>query len=182
MAIGEPILGRADFFRTFTVASYSDEIGNTIREASEHDVVNAVFRNVYSPRGTVAGTSELAAAVAALNELKPIYACSSDLNCIASIAHAIHVAPFAKSSLSYYFPDKLIGDERNFLVKGMVVGNDRHGGRGALLCYSPITNHKYLFTFHPPRSPLRFPRSAFCFGPSIPTHSGLRQSARGGLG
>jgi ClpP class serine protease len=118
MAIEEPILRKSDFLRAFTGASYSDEIGNTIREASEHDVINAVFRSVYSPRGTVAGTSELAAAVAALNELKPIYACSSDLMAsaaywIASLAHAIHVAPFANSSLSYYFPDKLIGDVRN---------------------------------------------------------------------
>ena len=88
VAIEGPILRKADLFsRAFMGATDSNEIGNAIREASERDDIKAVFLDIDSPGGTVAGTPELAAAVAALNERKPVYAFSSGL--MASAAYWI---------------------------------------------------------------------------------------------
>ena len=82
-------------------ANDSDEIGDAIREASERDDIKAVFLDIDSPGGTVAGTPELAAAVASLNERKPVYAFSSGLMAsaaywIASQARAIYATPSAQ--------------------------------------------------------------------------------------
>ncbi|MFN6044020.1 MAG: S49 family peptidase [Verrucomicrobiota bacterium] len=102
VAIEGPILRKPDLFaRAFMGANDSDEIGDAIREASERDDIKAVFLDIDSPGGTVAGTPELAAAVASLNERKPVYAFSSGLMAsaaywIASQARAIYATPSAQ--------------------------------------------------------------------------------------
>ena len=102
VAIEGPILRKPDLFaRVFMGATDSDEIGDAIREASERDDIKAVFLDIDSPGGTVAGTPELAAAVASLNERKPVYAFSSGLMAsaaywIASQARAIYATPSAQ--------------------------------------------------------------------------------------
>jgi signal peptide peptidase SppA len=102
VAIEGPILRKPDLFaRAFMGATDSDEIGDAIREASERDDIKAVFLDIDSPGGTVAGTPELAAAVASLNERKPVYAFSSGLMAsaaywIASQARAIYATPSAQ--------------------------------------------------------------------------------------
>jgi signal peptide peptidase SppA len=102
VAIEGPILRKPSLFaRVLMGASGSEEIGSAIREAGERDDIKAVFLDIDSPGGTVAGTPELAAAVASLNERKPVYAFSSGLMCsaaywIASQAHAIYATPSAQ--------------------------------------------------------------------------------------
>jgi signal peptide peptidase SppA len=102
VAIEGPILRKPDLYaRAFMGAIDSDEIGDAIREASERDDIKAVFLDIDSPGGTVAGTPELAAAVASLNERKPVYAFSSGLMAsaaywIASQARAIYATPSAQ--------------------------------------------------------------------------------------
>ena len=102
IAIEGPIVRKPDIFaRVLMGATDSDEIGDAIREASERDDIKAVFLDIDSPGGTVAGTPELAAAVASLNERKPVYAFSSGLMAsaaywIASQARAIYATPSAQ--------------------------------------------------------------------------------------
>ena len=101
VAIEGPILRKPDLFaRIFFGATSSEDIGEALREARERDDIKAVFLNIDSPGGTVAGTPELAAAVKTLNENKPVYAFSSGLMCsaaywIASQARAIYATPSA---------------------------------------------------------------------------------------
>lgn len=102
VAIEGPILRKPDIFaRIFMGATDSEEIGTALREAAGRDDVRAVFLDIDSPGGTVAGTPELAAAVSALNDRKPVYAFSSGLMCsaaywIASQARAIYATPSAR--------------------------------------------------------------------------------------
>jgi signal peptide peptidase SppA len=102
VAIEGPILRKPDLFaRIFFGATSSEDIGEALREAGERDDIKAVFLNIDSPGGTVAGTPELAAAVKALNGTKPVYAFSSGLMCsaaywIASQARAIYATPSAQ--------------------------------------------------------------------------------------
>ena len=102
VAIEGPILRKPDLFaRIFFGATGSEDIGAALREAGERADIKAVFLNIDSPGGTVAGTPELAAAVKALNERKPVYAFSSGLMCsaaywIASQARAIYATPSAQ--------------------------------------------------------------------------------------
>ena len=68
---------------------------------AERDDIKAVFLDIDSPGGTVAGTPELAATVASINAQKPVYAFSSGLMCsaaywIASQARAIYATPSAR--------------------------------------------------------------------------------------
>ena len=80
IAIEGPIVRKPDIFaRVLMGATDAMEIGDAIREASERDDIKAVFLNIDSPGGTVAGTPELAGAVAALDAQKPVYAFSSGL-------------------------------------------------------------------------------------------------------
>ena len=96
------ILRKPDLFaRVFLGATSSEEIGEALREAAGRNDIKAVFLNIDSPGGTVAGTPELAAAVASLNERKPVYAFSSGLMCsaaywVASQARAIYATPSAQ--------------------------------------------------------------------------------------
>jgi signal peptide peptidase SppA len=102
VAIEGPILRKPDLFaRIFFGATSSEDIGEALREAREREDIKAVFLNIDSPGGTVAGTPELAAAVKTLNENKPVYAFSSGLMCsaaywIASQARAIYATPSAQ--------------------------------------------------------------------------------------
>jgi signal peptide peptidase SppA len=102
VAIEGPILRKPDLFaRIFFGATSSEDIGEALREAREREDIKAVFLNIDSPGGTVAGTPELAAAVKTLNESKPVYAFSSGLMCsaaywIASQARAIYATPSAQ--------------------------------------------------------------------------------------
>lgn len=102
VAIEGPILRKPDLFaRIFFGATSSEDIGAALREAAGRDDIKAVFLNIDSPGGTVAGTPELANAVAALDKKKPVYAFSSGLMCsaaywIASQARAIYATPSAQ--------------------------------------------------------------------------------------
>ena len=102
VAIEGPILRKPDLFaRIFFGATSSEDIGEALREAGERDDIKAVFLNIDSPGGTVAGTPELAEAVKTLNGSKPVYAFSSGLMCsaaywIASQARAIYATPSAQ--------------------------------------------------------------------------------------
>lgn len=102
VAIEGPILRKPDpFARAIFGATDSEEIGAALREASERDDIRAVFLDIDSPGGTVAGTPELASTVAALNERKPVYAFSSGLMCsaaywIGSQARAVYATPSAR--------------------------------------------------------------------------------------
>jgi len=102
VAIDGPILRKPDVFdRVLMGATSSEDIGAALREAGQRDDIKAVFLDIDSPGGTVAGTPELAAAVASINERKPVYAFSSGLMCsaaywIASQARAIYATPSAR--------------------------------------------------------------------------------------
>lgn len=102
VAIEGPILRRPDLFaRIFFGATSSEEIGDALRESAGREDIKAVFLNIDSPGGTVAGTPELANAVAALDKKKPVYAFSSGLMCsaaywVASQARAIYATPSAQ--------------------------------------------------------------------------------------
>ena len=102
VSIDGPILRKPDLFaRIFMGATDSEEIGGALREAADRDDIRAVFLDIDSPGGTVAGTPELAAAVSTLNDSKPVYAFSSGLMCsaaywIASQARAIYATPSAR--------------------------------------------------------------------------------------
>ncbi len=102
IAIEGPILRKPDTIaRIFLGATSSEEISEALREAAARPDIKAVFLNIDSPGGTVAGTPELAASVASLNERKPVYAFSSGLMCsaaywIASQARAIYATPSAQ--------------------------------------------------------------------------------------
>ena len=102
VSIEGPILRKPDLFaRVFMGATSSEDIGDALREAAERPDIKAVFLDIDSPGGTVAGTPELAAAVASLNARKPVYAFSSGLMCsaaywVASQARAIYATPSAQ--------------------------------------------------------------------------------------
>jgi len=102
VAIEGPILRKPGLFaRMFLGATSSEDIGAALREAGERPDIKAVFLDIDSPGGTVAGTPELANAVADLNARKPVYAFSSGLMAsaaywIASQARAIYSTPSAQ--------------------------------------------------------------------------------------
>ncbi len=102
IAIDGPIIRKPDIFaRVLLGATDSEEIGSAIREAGSRADIRAVFLDIDSPGGTVAGTPELASAVASLSDRKPVYAFSSGLMCsaaywIASQARAIYATPSAR--------------------------------------------------------------------------------------
>ncbi len=102
VSIEGPILRKPDVFaRVLLGATGSEEIDAALREAGGRDDIKAVFLDIDSPGGTVAGTPELAATVASINAQKPVYAFSSGLMCsaaywIASQARAIYATPSAR--------------------------------------------------------------------------------------
>ena len=102
VAIDGPIMRKPDIFaRVLFRATDANMIGDALREAGARDDIKAVFLDIDSPGGTVAGTPELAATVASINERKPVYAFSSGLMAsaaywIASQARAIYATPSAQ--------------------------------------------------------------------------------------
>ena len=102
VSIEGPILRKPDLFaRVFFGANSSEEIGAALREAATRPDIKAVFLDIDSPGGTVAGTPELAEAVTTLDAKKPVYAFSSGLMCsaaywVASQARAIYATPSAQ--------------------------------------------------------------------------------------
>jgi signal peptide peptidase SppA len=102
VSISGPIIRKPHIFaRVLMGATDSEEIGAAIQEASFRPDIKAVFLDIDSPGGTVAGTPELAAAVSALDKKKPVYAFSSGLMAsaaywIASQARAIYATPSAQ--------------------------------------------------------------------------------------
>lgn len=102
ISIDGPILRKPDLFsRLFFGATGSEEIAAALHEAAGRTDIKGVFLDIDSPGGTVAGTPELAAAVASLDQRKPVYAFSSGLMCsaaywVASQARAIHATPSAQ--------------------------------------------------------------------------------------
>ena len=102
VSIEGPILRKPDpFARILFGATDSEAIGDALREAAGRDDIRAVFLDIDSPGGTVAGTPELAAAVSALNDIKPVYAFSSGLMCsaaywVGSQARAVYATPSAR--------------------------------------------------------------------------------------
>ena len=102
VSISGPIIRKPDIFaRVLMGATDSEEIGAAIQEAASRPDIKAVFLDIDSPGGTVAGTPELAAAVSALDQKKPVYAFSSGLMAsaaywIASQARAIYATPSAQ--------------------------------------------------------------------------------------
>jgi signal peptide peptidase SppA len=102
VSITGPIIRKPDIFaRVLMGATDSEEIGTAIQEAASRPDIKAVFLDIDSPGGTVAGTPELAAAVSALDKKKPVYAFSSGLMAsaaywIASQARAIYATPSAQ--------------------------------------------------------------------------------------
>ena len=102
VSIEGPILRKPDIFaRVLMGATDSAEIHSALREAGQRDDIKAVLLDIDSPGGTVAGTPELAAAVASINERKPVYAFSSGLMAsaaywVASQARAIYATPSAQ--------------------------------------------------------------------------------------
>ena len=102
VSIEGPILRKPDLFaRVIFGATSSEEIGAALREAAGRDDIRAVFLDIDSPGGTVAGTPELASTVASINERKPVYAFTSGLMAsaaywVASQARAIYATPSAQ--------------------------------------------------------------------------------------
>jgi signal peptide peptidase SppA len=102
VSISGPIIRKPDIYaRVLMGATDSEEIGEALREAAGRNDIKAVFLDIDSPGGTVAGTPELAAAVASLDKKKPVYAFSSGLMAsaaywIASQARAIYATPSAQ--------------------------------------------------------------------------------------
>jgi len=102
VSIEGPILRKPDLFaRVIFGATSSEEIGAALREAAGRDDIHAVFLDIDSPGGTVAGTPELASTVATLNDKKPVYAFTSGLMAsaaywVASQARAIYATPSAQ--------------------------------------------------------------------------------------
>ncbi|MCX6876388.1 MAG: S49 family peptidase [Verrucomicrobia bacterium] len=102
VAIDGPIMRKPDLFaRVLFSATDSNMIGDALREAGARDDIKAVFLDIDSPGGTVAGTPELAATVTSINERKPVYAFSSGLMAsaaywVASQARAIYATPSAQ--------------------------------------------------------------------------------------
>ena len=102
VAIDGPMMRKPDVFaRVLFRAADSNMIGDALREAGARDDIKAVFLEIDSPGGTVAGTPELAATVKSVNERKPVYAFSSGLMAsaaywVASQARAIYATPSAQ--------------------------------------------------------------------------------------
>lgn len=102
ICIDGPILRRPDIYsKVILGATSAEEIGEALREAGNRPDIKAIFLDIDSPGGTVAGTPELAAVVAAVNKQKPVYAFTSGLMCsaaywVASQARAIYATPSAR--------------------------------------------------------------------------------------
>lgn len=102
IGINGPIIRSPDAFsRMLFGATSHDDISAALQEALGRNDVRAIFLDIDSPGGTVAGTPELASQIASAAESKPVYAFSSGLMCsaaywLASQAQAVYVTPSAR--------------------------------------------------------------------------------------
>ena len=126
VSISGPLMKRPDIFaRVLLGATDMDAIGEAIAEAGQRADVQAVLLAFDSPGGTVNGTPELAAAVAALSKAKYVYAFSDGQMCsaaywIASQADAIYATPSARvGSIGVLLP--MIDDTEAFKQAGLKV-------------------------------------------------------------
>ena len=102
VSVSGPLIRRPDLFaRVVMGAVDTEEVAAALSEAAASPAVKAVFLDIDSPGGTVAGTPELAGAVASLNARKPVYAFTSGMMAsaaywIASQATAVYATPSAQ--------------------------------------------------------------------------------------
>lgn len=102
ISVSGPMIRKAGFIaKLFMGATDHLEIQKAVVEAMQRDDIKSVILDIDSPGGTVAGTPELAAAVAKLNDKKPVYAftdgtMASAAYWIASQATAIYATPSAR--------------------------------------------------------------------------------------
>ena len=175
VSIEGPILRKPDIFaRVLMGATDSAEIGAALREASQRDDIKAVFLDIDSPGGTVAGTPELAAAVASINERKPVYAFSSGLMCsaaywIASQARAIYATPSARVGsigvVQAVIDNTAALDARGIKVEVFAVGKYKAMGAPG----TPLTDdHRELIQLQPRRNRRGVPCRRAGAGPRDP--------------
>lgn len=126
VSIAGPLMKRPDLFsRVLLGATDMDEISEALDEAGERDDVQAVLLAIDSPGGTVSGTPELAARVAAISKAKYVYAFTDGQMCsaaywIASQADAIYATPSARiGSIGVLLP--MIDDTEAFKQAGLKV-------------------------------------------------------------
>ena len=102
VSVSGPLIRRPDLFaRVVMGAVDTEDVAAALSEAGASPAVRAVFLDIDSPGGTVAGTPELAGAVASLNARKPVYAFTSGMMAsaaywIASQATAVYATPSAQ--------------------------------------------------------------------------------------
>ncbi|EDY21057.1 peptidase S49 [Chthoniobacter flavus Ellin428] len=120
------LMKRPDIFsRVLLGAADMDEISEAINEAGDREDVQAVLLDIDSPGGTVTGTPELAAAVAALSRAKYVYAFSDGQMCsaaywIASQADVIFSTPSARvGSIGVLLP--MLDETEAFKQEGLKV-------------------------------------------------------------
>ena len=117
---------RPDFFsRLLLGATDMEDIETALSAARDRKDVHAVFLDVDSPGGTVNGTPELAALVAAVSKAKYTYAFTDGQMCsaaywIASQADAIYATPSARvGSIGVLLP--MLDDTKAFAQAGLKV-------------------------------------------------------------
>jgi signal peptide peptidase SppA len=178
VSIDGPILRKPDVFaRVLMGATDSAEIGAALREASQRDDIKAVFLDIDSPGGTVAGTPELAAAVASINERKPVYAFSSGLMCsaaywIASQARAIYATPSARVGsigvVQAVIDNTAALDARGIKVEVFSVGKYKAMGAPG----TPLTDdHRELIRSNLAETAGEFHAAVIARGRAIPTEA-----------
>ena len=178
VTIDGPILRKPDVFdRVLLGAASSEDIGAALREAGGRDDIKAVFLDIDSPGGTVAGTPELAATVASINERKPVYAFSSGLMCsaaywIASQARAIYATPSARVGsigvVQAVIDNTAALDARGIKVEVFSVGKYKAMGAPG----TPLTDdHRELIKSNLAETAGDFHAAVLARGRSIPTEA-----------
>jgi len=120
------LMKRPDFFaRLFLDATDIEEVAAALEAVRDREDVQAVFLDVDSPGGTVNGTPELAALVAAVSKAKYTYAFTDGQMCsaaywIASQADAIFATPSARvGSIGVLMP--MLDESKAFEQAGLKV-------------------------------------------------------------
>ena len=178
VSIEGPILRKPDSFsRILFGATDSEAIGAALRDAGERPDVRAVFLDIDSPGGTVAGTPELAAAVAALNERKPVYAFSSGLMCsaaywVGSQARAVYATPSARVGsigvMQVVVDDSAALETRGLKVEVFAVGKYKAIGTPG----TPLTeDQRELISSNLAETAAEFHAAVLARGRSIPSEA-----------
>lgn len=126
ISISGPMLRKPDLFeRVFLGACDTHEARAAIEEAAAREDIQAIFLDIDSPGGSVAGTPELAQAVARASKQKYVYAFTSGQMCsaaywVASQADAIYATAGARiGSIGVILP--LIDSSDAFAKAGLKV-------------------------------------------------------------